>query len=127
MLKNIGDLTNKPSTELLVATTLLDQILGGVIFISDMQYYGSGGTATQEKNAAGFRLLGVSPESRGQGVGKLLSQACIQKAKTLNRKQVVIHSTKAMEIAWKMYEKLGFKRSEDLDFLQGKLSGSFAS
>jgi hypothetical protein len=27
----------------------------------------------------------------------------------------------AMQIAWKMYENLGFKRSEDLDFMQGEL------
>jgi hypothetical protein len=27
-----------------------------------------------------------------------------------------------MSIAWKMYEKIGFKRSEDLDFMQGDLS-----
>ena len=26
-----------------------------------------------------------------------------------------------MQIAWSMYENLGFKRSKDLDFTQGKL------
>lgn len=25
-------------------------------------------------------------------------------------------------LAWKMYEKMGFKRSEDLDFMQGELA-----
>jgi len=121
MLANIGQLTEQPSIELLVAVNPSNQILGGVIFIGDMQDYGSGGTATQEKNAAGFRLLGVSPLSRGLGVGKLLSQACITKARILNRQQVVIHTTEAMKIAWGMYEKLGFVRSEDLDFMQGQL------
>jgi hypothetical protein len=28
---------------------------------------------------------------------------------------------KAMQTAWNMYENLGFKRSEDLDFMQGEL------
>jgi hypothetical protein len=27
----------------------------------------------------------------------------------------------AMQTAWKMYENLGFKRSDDLDFTQGEL------
>ena len=27
----------------------------------------------------------------------------------------------AMKTAWKMYEKIGFKRSEELDFMQGNL------
>ena len=35
--------------------------------------------------------------------------------------EVIIHTTKAMQTAWKMYEGFGFKRSEDLDFMQGEL------
>jgi hypothetical protein len=34
---------------------------------------------------------------------------------------LIIHSTKAMKIAWSMYETLGFERSEDLDFKQAEL------
>ena len=97
------------------------KIAGGVVYFSDMQYYGSGGTATQEKNASGFRLLAVAPSFRKQGIGKLLTNECIKKAKELNQEQVIIHSTKAMQIAWKMYEDLGFKRSKDLDFMQEEL------
>ena len=121
MLANIGDLTANPGTELLVAVSAEGRIAGAVVFFSDMRYYGSGGTATQEQNAAGFRLLAVDATARGQGVGKLLTQACIQKAKDKKLSQVIIHTTKAMLPAWKMYERLGFRRSEDLDFLQGEL------
>jgi hypothetical protein len=32
---------------------------------------------------------------------------------------MVIHTTGATQTAWKMYENLGFKRSGDLDFMQG--------
>jgi len=28
---------------------------------------------------------------------------------------------KSMQIAWNMYESIGFKRSEDLDFMEGEL------
>jgi hypothetical protein len=34
---------------------------------------------------------------------------------------MIIHTTKAMQTAWKMYEDIGFKRSIDLDFMQGEL------
>ncbi|UOK41779.1 MULTISPECIES: GNAT family N-acetyltransferase [Flavobacterium] len=121
MLANIGDLTNNPGTELLVAVSQDNEIAGGVVFFNDMKYYGSGGTATKEVNSAGFRLLAVSPKERGNGVGKLLTVECIEKAKNKKLNQVIIHSTKAMAIAWKMYENIGFKRSEDLDFMQGEL------
>jgi GNAT superfamily N-acetyltransferase len=122
LLANIGELTKKPNTELLVAVSSDKKIKGAVVYFSDMQYYGSGGTATQEKNAAGFRLLAVDSSARGQGIGKRLTNACISKTKNLGLKQLIIHSTKAMKVAWKMYEKLGFRRSEDLDFMQGELA-----
>jgi GNAT superfamily N-acetyltransferase len=121
MLANVGELTNKPETEILAAVSSDGTIAGAVVYFSDMKYYGSGGTATKEQNASGFRLLAVDPLTRGQGVGKLLATECIRKAKDKKHSQVIIHTTMAMQTAWKMYENLGFKRSEDLDFMQGEL------
>ncbi len=121
MLANVGELTNKPETELLVAVSTDGRIAGCIVFFYDMKYYGSGGTATLEQNAAGFRLLAVDPSARGQGIGKLLTNECIRKAKDRKLGQVIIHTTMAMQTAWKMYEKLDFKRSEDLNFMQGEL------
>lgn len=120
MLANIGEFTEKESVELLVAKKE-DEIVGAVVYVGDMKDYSSGGTATLEKNAAGFRLLAVSPKARGLGVGKQLSLACIERAKSENREQMVIHTTESMKIAWGMYEKIGFKRSKDLDFKQSGL------
>lgn len=121
MLANIGEITNKPGAILLVAVSNNNSIAGAVVYFGDMQYYGSGGTATKEKNAAGFRLLAVDHSMRGKGIGKLLTKACIQKAKDNKLSQVIIHSTKAMQTAWSMYEAMGFTRSKDLDFMQGEL------
>jgi len=121
MLANVGEFTNKPGTEILVAIDSKEKIAGALVYFNDMKNYGSGGTATMEKNAAGFRLLAVNPLTRGKGIGKLLTLECIRKAKGEGLSQVVIHTTMAMQTAWKMYEKIGFKRSEDLDFMQGEL------
>ena len=121
MLAHIGELTKRPETELLVAVNTNGEIAGSVVYFSDMQYYGSGGTATLEKNASGFRLLGVDPAFRGKEVGKLLTLECIRRAKEKQNRQVIIHTTMAMQTAWKMYERIGFRRSEDLDFMQGEL------
>jgi GNAT superfamily N-acetyltransferase len=121
LLSNIGEFVNKPETELLAAVDQDNNIGGAVVYFGDMQYYGSGGTATKEKNAAGFRLLAVDPAHRGKGIGKLLTMECIRKAKAKNRGQVIIHTTKAMQTAWEMYERIGFERSEDLDFMQQEL------
>ena len=121
LLENIGTKTEQPGTEILVAVTPGNDLWGVVVYFGDMQYYGSGGSAIQEQDAAGFRLLAVANAARGQGVGLALSEACIQKAHSQNRKRVIIHTTKAMPVAWTMYEKMGFQRSPDLDFMQENL------
>ncbi|MDX1761836.1 MAG: GNAT family N-acetyltransferase [Christiangramia sp.] len=121
MLLNIGEITERPKTELLIALNNENEIMGAVVYFSDMAYYGSGGIATEQKNASGFRLLAVDPKFRGLGVGKELILECIRKAREDNNNELIIHSTEFMKVAWGMYEKLGFKRSKDLDFMQKEL------
>ncbi|WP_267222022.1 GNAT family N-acetyltransferase [Dyella silvae] len=121
MLANIGDFASKPSTRVLVALHSEGQLLGGVVYFGDMAHYGSGGAATSVTDASGIRLLGVHPSARGMGVGKALTEACIQLARDQQRARVVLHTTEAMRLAWRMYERLGFQRALDLDFMQGAL------
>lgn len=121
MLSNIGSLNEKSHTHVLVAITPEGNLVGGVVYFSDMSQYGSGGTARAEKNASGIRLLGVDPKYRRSGIGKALTQACVQMALKRGHSQVILHTTEAMQVAWKLYQKLGFKRSKDLDFMQEKL------
>ena len=121
MLSNVGNLTTQPETELLVAVSDKQKIVGAVVYFGNIKYYGSGGTATQMLNASGFRLLVVDPSARQQGIGKLLTKTCIDKAKLERKDQLIIHTTMAMQPAWKMYEGLGFERSAALDFMQADL------
>lgn len=121
MLANIGDWTVKPGVELLVAVSAAGGLAGAVVYFADLDHYGAGGEAVKVKNASGFRLLAVSADFRGKGIGKLLTQACIAKASALQHSQVLIHSTEFMKVAWKMYEGIGFVRASDLDFMQGSL------
>ena len=66
-------------------------------------------------------MLAVDSKERGKGIGKLLSKECIDRAKKRKQNQLFIHSTESMKIAWGMYERLGFSRYPEIDFLQGKL------
>jgi GNAT superfamily N-acetyltransferase len=120
-LSNIGALNEQRATKVLVAISPAGQLIGGVVYFDDMAMYGSGGTATSEVNCSGIRLLGIDPQFRKAGAGKALTNACIQFAKEAGHSQVILHTTQAMQVAWRMYEKLGFERSSDLDFLQEDL------
>ena len=120
LLADIGRFSGQPDTRLLVAVAG-DRLLGGVVYFSDMARYGSGGTATAERDASGFRLLAVDPDARGMGVGRALAERCIELARAHGHRHVVIHTTDAMRVAWGMYEGMGFRRAPDLDFMQEEL------
>lgn len=120
-LQNVGPLSMEQPIELIVAVSETDKILGCVVFYHDVKYYNSGGIVTQQKNCCGFRLLAVTPKARGLGIGKNLTNYCIDKAKSSTSEYLIIHTTNAMKIAWKMYDRMGFKRAQDLDFSVGEL------
>jgi ribosomal protein S18 acetylase RimI-like enzyme len=118
MLANIGSFATRPATRVLVALTPAGALAGGGVYVADRAQDGSGGTASMVPNASGIRLLGVDPKFRRSGAGRALTQACIQLAREAGHDQVILHTTQAMQIAWGLYESLGFARSGDLDFSQ---------
>jgi ribosomal protein S18 acetylase RimI-like enzyme len=113
MLANIGRFSEKKDAKVLVAHSPQGGLLGGIVYFGDMTEYGSGGIATTVRDASGIRLLGVSTKARGMGIGKELARACIRLAREKGHAQVILHTTQAMRVAWGLYERLGFVRSEE--------------
>ena len=95
------------------------KLLGGVTFVGDMQQYDADTSATELENTGGIRLLAVDPDARGRGVGRALTEACIECSRNLGHAHIALHTTRSMEVAWGLYERMGFTRSPDLDFAQG--------
>ncbi|QNE17640.1 GNAT family N-acetyltransferase [Kribbella qitaiheensis] len=63
-----------------------------------------------------FRMLGVSPEARGLGIGTLLTEHCIQRSRDLGFTRVVMSSARPMKPAHRIYERLGFTRLPERDW-----------
>ena len=120
-LRDVGARASNAAITVYVALSAAGDLLGSVDFIHSMDQYGSGGSATTVADAAGIRLLAVAEAYRGGGMGKRLTGVCIERAAAMGKSQVILHTTRAMATAWTMYERLGFVRSEDLDFMQGEL------
>jgi len=119
-LINIGDFTKNTETKLLVALSSENKILGAVLYFGNIIHYGSKVIMDKERSTSGIRFLAVKAKTRGFGIGKALTIACIDIAKSKKHTQVILHTTKAMQLAWKMYERIGFKRFSDIDFEQQK-------
>jgi len=64
---------------------------------------------------AGIRLLGVDPDARGAGIGRALTEECVRRARALGAVEMGLHTTRLMEVARAMYERMGFSRFPEND------------
>ena len=55
-----------------------------------------------------MRMLAVSPAVRGQGVGRLLVRACLDRARRDGARVFALHTTAIMDVALAMYQRMGF-------------------
>ncbi len=112
LMANIGTLAVS-GVQLLVAVTA-GELLGGVVYFAELAHYG---VALVEPDTSAFRLLAVAPAARGLGIGKALAVHCVELARARRHRQVIIHTSPPMAIAWPMYERMGFVRVPELDFI----------
>ncbi|MBC7298456.1 MAG: GNAT family N-acetyltransferase [Dietzia sp.] len=64
-----------------------------------------------------LRMLAVSPLERGRGIGKQLTQAALDMAVERGAKRVVLSTMETMRAAHGLYEKMGFERRPELDWV----------
>ncbi|MFC8196688.1 GNAT family N-acetyltransferase [Streptomyces sp. NPDC057298] len=89
------------------------RLLGGVTFVP------SGGPMAEvaREGEAEIRMLAVSKEARGRGVGTSLVRACIDRARTTEGCSGIVLSTqRTMHSAHRIYERLGFTRAPARDW-----------
>ncbi|NJR61357.1 MAG: GNAT family N-acetyltransferase [Cyanobacteria bacterium CRU_2_1] len=63
---------------------------------------------------ASLRMLAVSPQHRGQGIGQQLSLECVHRAEQDKAAVIGLHTSELMVAARRMYERLGFKQEIEL-------------
>lgn len=67
-----------------------------------------------------IRMVGVHPDFGGKGIGKVLTQMCIDFAKDTKEKVVALHTSEYMNAARHIYESLGFRQIKELEPRYGK-------
>jgi ribosomal protein S18 acetylase RimI-like enzyme len=63
-----------------------------------------------------FRMLAVAPEARRQGVAEALVRLCVERSEELGYDAVVLSSMAGQVQAQRLYARLGFRRTPDLDW-----------
>jgi ribosomal protein S18 acetylase RimI-like enzyme len=66
--------------------------------------------------SAVIRLLAVHPAYRNRGIGRALMEACISRCRQAKIGSIGLHTTEIMDVAKKLYERMGFIRMPESDF-----------
>ena len=98
--------------ELVVATDEGGTLLGTVTYVPA----GTPWAEVARPGEAEFRMLAVAPEARGRGVGALLTQWCLDRARAEGCTAVVLSTLPTMHTAHRIYERLGFRRTPERDW-----------
>lgn len=103
------------AAEQLVAS-LEGRPVGTVLLYPPGTSFGDDVPAVMSLELPEVRLLAVSPECRGAGVGRALMNACADRAREAGATGIVLHTMAMMRHARALYESMGFVRAPDLDF-----------
>ncbi|HSE07156.1 MAG TPA: GNAT family N-acetyltransferase [Nocardioidaceae bacterium] len=104
--------TRAHEAELYVARDEGGTLLGTVTYCPE-------GSSYRELAGAGegeFRMLAVAPNARGRGVAEALVSLCLERSVELGYSAVVLSSMSLQEQAHRLYTRLGFRRTPELDW-----------
>jgi ribosomal protein S18 acetylase RimI-like enzyme len=100
--------------ELIVAVdATTHELLGTVTFCLAGSHYAEVSRAGE----AEFRMLAVAPAARGRGIGHALAGWCVDRARERGCTAVVLSSLDEMHTAHRLYERMGFRRLPERDWL----------
>jgi|SRR5437867_552218 len=111
-LADVADVWSRVGTSELVVAEVDGRLAGAVTFYPVASGEGHG----WPQGWSAIRLLGVGPADRGRGIGRMLTEECLRRARALEVPVVGLHTTKGMAVAKAMYERMGFVRVPAYDF-----------
>lgn len=73
-----------------------------------------------------MRMLVVAPDLRGRGIGRALAEECLRRAKRDGASVFALHTSKIMQVALPMYQRMGFKWVSKTPKIHGVEYGVYA-
>ena len=110
----VGAAHRAAEAELVVAVDPTSHdLLGTVTFCLSGSHYAE----VSQPGEAEFRMLAVAPEARGRGIGHSLARWCVDRAREQGCTAVVLSSLDNMHAAHRLYERMGFTRLPERDWI----------
>lgn len=106
---DLSDVTGRAELGQVLVAEMDGRLVGAVSYYPPRPSAGEA-DAWMPPGVAYLRALGVDPATRGQGVGRMLTTACVERARMAGASAIALDTTSVMPVAQAMYERLGFMR-----------------
>lgn len=116
-LVSLADVSDRASRTTILVAVEEDRILGTATLELDGRTEPEDDPLQPEE--AHIRMLGVVPDARGRGIGRMIMETCEERAAASGRTLITLNTTQLMRNAQRMYESLGYSRGEDRVFPDG--------
>lgn len=118
-LDEIEDVASRDAASQVLVAIESSRILGSVTIPNSGEQL----LATSASDEMDVRMLGVSAEARGKGVGEMLMRHCIELARDRGARRLVLHTGDQMVKAHRLYERLGFTQFPEREYTIDTISG----
>ncbi len=106
LARGVGSMASLAETGELLVVELDGGIAGAVVYIGPRV---SPRAEFFEPEWPIIRMLVVDPAARGNGIGRKLTEKCIELARRDGAEVISLHTSPAMEVALSLYLRMGFK------------------
>jgi GNAT superfamily N-acetyltransferase len=112
-VEDIMNVRSRFNESQLIVAEVNKQLVGTVTLYLNTHSSAQGGWP---RGWAVIRLLAVHPSYRRRGIGRALMEECLRRCRKEGITRVGLHTTEMMDVARRIYERMGFIRVPKFDF-----------
>lgn len=115
MLTAIGNMSDLAATGELIVAADQDRIAGAVCYMPPH----TSNPAIFPEGWPSIRMLVTRPADRNRGIGRRLTEECIQRARRDQADCIALHTSPVMSVALPLYLRMGFVMDRELPSIAG--------
>jgi ribosomal protein S18 acetylase RimI-like enzyme len=109
--RGVGSMAAMGGSAEIIVAELEGEVAGAVAYVPP---FGEPRAEFFEPEWPLIRMLVVKPAARGLGIGRALTEACLERARRDGATAIALHTSPAMAVALDMYLRLGFRLEKEV-------------
>jgi ribosomal protein S18 acetylase RimI-like enzyme len=121
----VADVASRDTVAAVYIATEGGRIVGSVTLETEERVVDGENSTTLAPEEAHVRVLGVAPEARRTGVGRVLMMHCAEVARRKGKTRLTVNTSLNNSSAQSFYESIGYTRLPDIELADGSNLCSF--